>query len=171
MEKLDYLLETNFTENNEKIIKYNKKHLNKSSSKKDSNFKSQSNKNNLVKINHSDNNDKLSFQNEYKSNNINTFDPDYKKNLFEKFSNFLDKNKFKLSNKFDEKNSKKFLDKKNKYLEEIILSDIIEETNNTNMKYYIVISNYDEEQKILKRQNISRNKKLVKVGGDNDLSY
>lgn len=171
MEKLDYLLETNFTENNEKIIKYNKKYLNKSSSKKDSNFKSQSNKNNLVKINHSDKNDKLSLQNEYKSNNINTFDPDYKKNLFEKFSNFLDKNKFKLSNKFDEKNSKKFLDKKNKYLEEIILSDIIEETNNTNMKYYIVISNYDEEQKILKRQNISRNKNLVKVGGENDLSY
>ena len=59
----------------------NKKHLNKSSSKKDSNFKSQSNKNNLVKINHSDKNDKLSLQNEYKSNNINTFDEKILKNF------------------------------------------------------------------------------------------
>lgn len=105
---------------------------------------------------------------ECQSNNINILDPNYKKNLFEKFSLFLDKKKFKLSNNFDAKNSKKFLDKKDKYLSKIILSDEIEnEKNNDDSlkkiskdkkskfkteknvhQYFIVISNYDEDLKI-----------------------
>lgn len=75
--------------------------------------------------------------------------------------------KFKLSNNFDAKNSKKFLDKKDKYLSKIILSDEIEnEKNNDDSlkkiskdkkskfkteknvhQYFIVISNYDEDLK------------------------
>ena len=50
----------------------------------------------------------------------------YKKDLSEKFSEFLNKSKFKLSNHFDEKHAKKFLDKKDKCLKRIKLSDIIE---------------------------------------------
>ena len=80
---------------------------------------------------------------------------------------FLDKKKFKLSNNFDAKNSKKFLDKKDKYLSKIILSDEIENEKNNNdslkkiskekkskfkteknvHQYFIVISNYDEDLK------------------------
>jgi hypothetical protein len=100
------------------------------------------------------------------SHNLKILDPNYKKDLFEKFSEFLDKKKFKLSNNFDAKNSKKFLDKKDKCLERIILSDIIEnDDNNDNTeatdnedkfkfktqkqinKYIIVVSNYDDEVK------------------------
>ena len=114
------------------------------------------------------------------SNDINSIDENYQKDLFVKFFKFLNKKKFKISNKFDAKNSKKFMDKKNKCLEKIILSDIIENTTNDcdskktcvensnhdydskrslinmnkkfrtekNMnKYFIVITNYDEELK------------------------
>jgi hypothetical protein len=126
-----------------------------------------SNKNNLIKIHSFDYSEKSSSKKDCKSNNINILDPNYKKNLFEKFSLFLDKNKFKLSNNFDAKNSKKFLDKKDKYLSKIILSDEIEnEKNNDDSvkkiskgkkskfktqknvhQYFIVISNYDEDLK------------------------
>ena len=106
-----------------------------------------------------------------KSNNLHIFNPTYKKELFDKFSKFLDKNKFKLWNQFDEKNSKKFLNKKDKCLEPIILSDIIENNNAStgnnidikdNMKkrkfkteknlnkYVIIISNYDDEKNNIK---------------------
>jgi len=90
----------------------------------------------------------------------------YKQDLFEKFYEFLNKNKFKISNNFDEKHSKKFLDKKDKCLERIIISDVIENENSKDNsvdkdfkrrktygnkksceKYFIVISNYDEEMK------------------------
>ena len=114
------------------------------------------------------------------SSDINSIDENYQKDLYNKFMRFLDKKKFKISNKFDEKHSKKFLDSKNKCLEKIILSDIIENTTNDlkskktlcenskhdyeskrlsfnvnrkfrtekNInKYFIVITNYDEEIK------------------------
>ena len=143
----DYVLETI---NSNSIKKHRKKHETSSKSKKKA-PKFHSNKNNLIKIHHFD---KIEI------------DPNYKKDLFEKFSEFLDKKKFKLSNNFDAKNSKKFLDKKDKCLERIILSDIIEnddisdnmeitdnegkckfKTQKQMNKYFIVISNYDDEVK------------------------
>ena len=114
------------------------------------------------------------------SNDINSMDDNYKKDLYNKFMRFLNKKKFKISNKYDAKNSKKFLDTKNKCLEKIILSDIVENTTddfqskkslvensnhdydskrsliNVNKrygteknvnKYFIIITNYDEEIK------------------------
>ena len=111
--------------------------------------------------------DELSLNENIKRNkNVVILNTKYKKDLFEKFSEFLNKNKFKLSNNFDEKHSKKFLDKKDKCLERIIISDIIEneESKDNSVdknfkrrktygnkksceKYFIVISNYDEEIK------------------------
>jgi hypothetical protein len=100
----------------------------------------------------------------------------YNKELINKFSTFLQTKKFKISNEFDEKNSKKFLDKKNKYLEKIILTDIIEKnennikdseqnkrgsrrksgTHNNNIKnYFIVVTNYDDETQNEKKYNFS----------------
>ena len=79
----------------------------------------------------------------------------------------MNKKKFKLLNNFDAKNSKKFLAKKDKCLERIILPDLIETNDNSNdnskdsnldkkkkkkfqtqqnmNNYFIIISNYDEE--------------------------
>ena len=158
----DYVLETI---NSNSIKKHRKKHETSSKSKK-KDPKFHSNKNNLIKIHHFDKIEKDPINKECQSNNLKILDPNYKKDLFEKFSEFLDKNKFKLSNNFDAKNSKKFLDKKDKCLERIILSDIIENDDNSdNMeitdnegkckfktqkqmnKYFIVISNYDDEVK------------------------
>ena len=146
------------------------------------NRKSHSNKsNNLLRANHTD----KSPSKKERKNNLNFFSPKYKKDLFDIFCEFLDKNKFKLSNNFDERNSKKFLDKKDKCLERIILSDIIEEEKekqtDLNMKkkkkfgtqknmhqYFIVISNYDEEmekkaqqRKSLKPKKFLNNKKEI----------
>ena len=74
--------------------------------------------------------DELSLNENIKTNiktnkNVVILNTKYKQDLFEKFSEFLNKNKFKISNNFDEKHSKKFLDKKDKCLERIIISDII----------------------------------------------
>ena len=91
---------------------------------------------------------------------------EYKKKLFKKFYYFLKKKKFKISSKFNAKNSQKFLEKKDKCLERIILSDIIENDNDLDKnkkyktekqlnKYYIIVTNYDEDlkknQKILSK--------------------
>ena len=101
------------------------------------------------------------------SNNITSISSNINKDLSEMFSLFIKKKKFKISNTFDEKHSKKFLDKKNKCLERIILSDIIEDNIDRNItkdsfcdiskskfktekninKYFIIITNYDEEIK------------------------
>ena len=101
------------------------------------------------------------------SNNITSISSNINKDLSEMFSLFIKKKKFKISNTFDEKHSKKFLDKKNKCLEKIILSDVIENDKDKNNKknslyditkkkfktqknvnkYYIIITNYDEEVK------------------------
>jgi hypothetical protein len=149
---------------NSNSIKKHRKKLETSSKNKKKPQKFNSNKNNLIKIRHFDKLEKISKNNECQSHNLKKLDPNYKKDLFEKFSEFLDKNKFKLSNNFDAKNSKKFLHTKDKCLERIILSDIIEnDDNNDNMeakvnedkfktqkqinKYFIVISNYDDEVK------------------------
>ena len=108
------------------------------------------------------------------SNNI-TINDNYRKDLYETYAIFLSKKKFQLSNIYNEKNSKKFLEKKDKCLERIILPDLIED-NNLNIrcstskkkrikrkfasqenisKYIIVISNYDEEKKSKNENNYS----------------
>ena len=133
------------------------------------NYKSQSNKNtnSLHKLENQD-----SFFKDSLSSN-------YNKELINKFSIFLQTKKFKISNEFDAKNSKKFLDKKNKYLEKIILTDIIDknennlkepeqtdkrlarrksgtQNNNNNIKnYFIVVTNYDDETQNEKKYNFS----------------
>ena len=151
---------------NSNSIKKHRKKLETSSKNKRKPQKFNSNKNNLIEIRHFDKLEKIPKNNECQSHNLKILDPNYKKDLFEKFSEFLDKKKFKLSNNFDAKNSKKFLHTKDKCLERIILSDIIENgDNNDNMeakvnedkfafqtqkqinKYFIVISNYDDEVK------------------------
>ena len=101
------------------------------------------------------------------NNNITSINSNFNKDLSEMFSLFIKKKKFKISNNFDERHSKKFLDKKNKCLEKIILSDIIENNIDRNTtkdsfydiskrkfktekninKYFIIITNYDEEIK------------------------
>ena len=141
------------------------------------NRKSHSNKsNNLLRANHTD----KSPSKKERKNNLNFFSPKYQKDLFDVFCEFLDKNKFKLSNHFDERNSKKFLVKKDKCLERIILSDIIENENEKekqtdlnkkkkrkfgtqkNMhQYFIVISNYDEEMEKKAQQRKSLNEKKI----------
>ena len=170
MEDFDYLYE-NIEPDILKIHRRSHKvQMNLNSKNRNNHLKCQSDKNNLV--HQSEKNENLSLKKESKSNYIDILDPNYKKELFEKFYNFLDKKKFKLSNNFNEKNSKKFLDKKNKCLERIILSDIIEDVNDKEEKsnflglnnndeehiefktqkspdkYFIIISNYDEEKKI-----------------------
>ena len=121
----------------------------------------------------------LSIKKESHSNNASISDSNYKKDLFEKFSQFLNKKKFKLCNNFDARNSKKFLSKKDKCLERIVLSDKIEneeddklrkfetiedkkknkfKTENNIHKYFIVISNYDEEQKSKNNSKKKKNK-------------
>ena len=151
---------------NSNSIKKHRKKLETSSKKKKKPIKFHSHQTNLIEIRHFDKLEKIPKNNECQSHNLKILDPNYKKDLFEKFSEFLDKKKFKLSNNFDAKNSKKFLDKKDKCLERIILSDIIEngdtndnieakdnkdkikfKTQKQIQKYFIVISNYDDEVK------------------------
>ena len=60
-----------------------------------------------------------------KSQHVHSSD-NYKKELHDKYSIFLKSKKFKISNEFDAKNSKKFLDKKDKYMQKIVLNDVIE---------------------------------------------
>ena len=121
----------------------------------------------------------LSIKSSSHSNNVSISDSNYKKDLFKKFSLFLNKNKFKLCNNFDARNSKKFLSKKDKCLERIVLSDKIEneeddklrkfgtiedkrknkfKTQNNIHKYFIVISNYDEEKKSKNNSKKKKNK-------------
>ena len=101
-------------------------------------------------------------------NNLTLFcSNNYKKNLYAIYSLFLGKKKFYLSNNYNKKNSEKFLEKKDKCLERIVLPDLVEDNNlNENYinskkdyrkprystqkninKYYIIITNYDDEQK------------------------
>ena len=129
-------------------------------------YESCSNKyNNIFKIYHFD---KSSSNKDRQSNNNNLCisNKKYRKDLFNKYCVFLDKKKFKLSNNFDEKHSKKFLVKKDKCLERIIISDEIENNNkDLDLKkkkfstqknihnYFIVILDYDEELKKNKSSN------------------
>lgn len=183
----EYSLERNISKNSSK--KHKKKHKthvhNSSKSKNSHHRKYYSNKNNnFVKIHSFDYSEKTLSKKECQSNNISILDPNYKKTLFKKFSLFLDKKKFKLSNNYDAKNSKKFLDKKDKCLSKIILSDKIEnEKNNEDSlkkmkkdnhskykthknvrKYFIVVSNYDEDLK--NKTNIKKSLNLDEIYKD-----
>ena len=173
-------METNkkiFVCNTEKNFYNNKQ---KKKSRKHRKNKCQSNKDaNLISRNHKYYDlENLSTDKKDSVNNIFSIKQNYKKDLFDKYSEFLDIKKFKISNNFDAKNSKKFLEKKNKCLEKIILSDKIENeksndkdlsidsnykkkkfrTQKSINKYFIVISNYDEEK--------SRNSEMI----DNDIN-
>lgn len=164
------------SENEEKPRKGKKLRLSKSGIKKSI---SQSN-NNIVRIksNEFERSEESSYKMETKSLN-------YQQELYKTFSKFLYAKKFKLSNEFDARHSKKFLEQKNKYLERIILSDVIEadesctvqedtcptndNINNSksidkrrksntqkNLKNYcIIISNYDDETSTKKQFNFS----------------
>ena len=155
------------------------RHKRNKKSKKSKKNKCHSNKNaNLVKNHKFYESENLSQEKPTSMNNIYSINQDYKKDLFDKYSEFLGMKKFKISNNFDAKNSKKFLEKKNKCLEKIILSDVIENekseksndkdnsidstfknakkkfrTQKSIHKYFIVVSNYDEEK--------SRNSKII----------
>lgn len=164
MEKFEYFSENSTSLSAKKKMKKSKSRV-YNSYKKNSKNKTLSDKS--IKFHHFDKHDKISLNHECKSHIItNILDPNYKKDLNEKYHHFLDKTKFKLSNEFDEKNSKKFLNKKDKYLKKIILSDVIEneDNNNSNLlgsvnervkyqshknihNYFIVITDYDEEKK------------------------
>ena len=117
----------------------------------------------------------------------------YNKELSNIYANFLKNKIFKISNIFDEKNSKKFLDKKDKCMQRIVLSDIIDEKNKDdpyeeekapkssrklgtqkNIKNYcIVISDYDNSSKIEAKYNYSvkiQPRKMDKLKKNNNLS-
>lgn len=164
------------SENEEKPKKGKKLKVSKSGIKKSI---SQSN-NNIVRIKSDEfeRSEGSSYKMETKSLN-------YQQELYKTFSKFLYGKKFKLSNEFDARHSKKFLEQKNKYLERIILSDVIEadeyctmqddtcptndNINNSktigkrrksntqkNLKNYcIIISNYDDETSEKKQFNFS----------------
>ena len=119
---------------------------NNSNSKDLYNYKSQSNKNTLLKTNQLDKNEVVSLFKDQKSQNIHLSD-NYNKELYNKYFLFLKSKKFKISNEFDAKNSKKFLNKKDKYMQKMVLSDIIEkdEKNKDN-------NNDEKEQKIKPRR-------------------
>jgi hypothetical protein len=181
MENLENLSENSTSNSTKKKMKKYKSRV-YNSYKKNSKNKTFSDKS-LSKFHHFEKHDKISLIHECQSHIIASMhDPNYKKDLNEKYHNFLDKAKFKLSNAFDEKNSKKFLNKKDKYLKEIILSDVIENENNNNSNllgdikeklkypshkninnYFIIITDYDEEKKS-KNTNQQRKSKFNRNG-------
>jgi len=172
----------NFSEKNSSnsCKKHRKRHKTICSHGSNKCFISQSNKTNNIITSRFEK--QLSIKKEALSNNASILSSEYKKDLFEKFSNFLDKKKFKLCNNFDARNSKKFLSKKDKCLEKIVLSDKIENEEDDSLrklgtigtidskkkekfkteknihKYFIVISNYDEEQKSKNNSKKKKNK-------------
>jgi len=181
MDHLEYLSEnSNSISAKKKMKKYKTRVYN--SFKKNSKNKTFSDKS-ISKFHHFEKHDKISLTHECQSHIIaNILDPNYKKDLNEKYQHFLNERKFKLSNAFDEKNSKKFLNKKDKYMKEIILSDIIENENQNDSNllgsikekvkfqshkninnYFIIITDYDEEKKS-KNTNAQRKSKFNRNG-------
>lgn len=144
-------------------------HKTKSKKKNYNNYKSFSNSN--LKQNK---NTKIYHEKDIKSNNLSIIDPDYKIKLFNKIYEFLNKKKFKLSNNFDAKNSKKFLAKKDKCLERIILPDLIETKDNSDenskkLNKKNLFDNLDKKKKKLKSQSNMNNYFIVISNYDEDL--
>lgn len=175
MDIIEIQSSTNYKDSkpNEKSKRKHKTHIYSNKKKNSTHYKSFSNQsNNIIKKNLFD---KVSSNKEIEiNNNLCIYNPKYKKDLVDKYCIFLDKKKFKLSNNFDEKNSKKFLDKKDKCLERIIISDEIEDNDNKEIdslkkkkkkfstqksmhQYFIVISNYDDDLKKNKSSNKLKN--------------
>ena len=117
----------------------------------------------------------------------------YNKELSKIYANFLKSKRNKISNQFDEKNAKKFLDKKDKCMQRIVLSEEIEEEKKDdfnekekapkssrksgvqkNIKNYcIVISDYDNSSKIEAKYNYTvkiQPRKIHKLKKNNNLS-
>ena len=84
----------------------------------------------------------------------------------------MNKKKFKLLNNFDAKNSQKFLAKKDKCLERIILPDLIETNDNSknNSKNNSKDSNLDKKKKLKFKTQKNMNKYFIIVSNyDDDL--
>ena len=115
---------------------------------KSHNYKSQSNKNAILNVNQLDKNEVSLFKDQ-KSQNIH-LSVNYNKDIYNKYSLFLQSKKFKISNEFDAKNSKKFLNKKDKYMKKMVLSDTIEKEE----------KNKDNNEKEKKKDNNEKEKNL-----------
>ena len=124
---------------------------NSNNKNKNKNKKSQSN--NILKIN------KLEIHEESplkrKSHKL-PLSQYYNKELSKIYANFLKSKRFKISNIFDEKNSKKFLDKKDKCMQRIVLPDIIDEKNKDN-------PNENEKEKAPKVVESQEFKRILKI--------
>ena len=137
-----------FKSKNNSSISYKSK---KDEDKDFHNYKSHSNKNSIVKSKLEKH--ELSLFKDPKSHNIHISN-NYNKKLNKIFSLFLQKKKFKIQNEFDEKNAKKFLEKKNKCLERLILCDEIEKIENIDNE----IKDESPQSKLKKKLNKSRRK-------------
>ena len=174
-----------FEINNEDSISYRG---NSSSKNENKNKKSQSNT--ILKLNKLEKNEKCLLKRKSHKVPLSQY---YNKELSKIYTNFLKSKRFKISNLFDEKNSKKFLDKKDKCMQRIILSDIIDEKNRDDPKenekapkssrksgiqkniknYCIIISDYDNSSKIEAKYNYSvkiQPRKIDKLKKNNNLS-
>ena len=153
------------------------------------NYISQSNT--LIKINKLEKSEE-SLLKEKKSHKV-PLSQYYNKELSKIYANFLKSKRNKISNQFDDKNAKKFLDKKDKCMQRIVLSEEIEEEKKDdfnekqtapkssrksgvqkNIKNYcIVISDYDNSSKIEAKYNYTvkiQPRKIDKLKKNNNLS-
>ena len=146
-EKDNFSISQNSENNNEKKKKKNK-NISKSSRKE---FISQLNKVNRLKCYDFESQEESSFKSENKSFSI-------KKELYKTCSKFLYRKKFKLSNEFDARHSKKFLEQKNKYLERIVLSDVIVNDDEMNDNLYIKETQCDKKSSNTKKSYNNRRK-------------
>ena len=162
--------------NNEDNISNGGNCINKNKNK---NYKSQPNT--IIKPNKFEKNDE-SLLKEKNSHKV-PLSQYYNKELSKIYANFFKAKRFKISNEFDARNAKKFLDKKDKCLPRIVLSDIIEEKvkdipnerekelkssrksgiQNKVTNYCIVISDYDNSSRIEAKYNYSVNIKPRKI--------
>ena len=172
--------------NNEDNISNGGNCINKNKNK---NYKSQPNT--IIKPNKFEKNEE-SLLKEKKSHKV-PLSQYYNKELSKIYANFFKAKRFKISNEFDARNAKKFLDKKDKCLQRIVLSDIIEEKvkdipnerekepkssrksgiQNKVTNYCIVISDYDNSSRIEAKYNYSVNikpRKIDKLKKNNNLS-
>ena len=102
----------------------NRENSNSQNNNSNKNYKSQSNT--TLKLNKLEKNEESLLKRESHKVPLSQY---YNKELSKKYANFLKSKNFKISNIFDEKNSKKFLDKKDKCMQRIVLPDLIDEKN------------------------------------------
>ena len=136
--------------NNEDSIS-NGGNSNSKNNNKMKNYKSQSNT--TLKLNKLEKNEESLLKRESHKVPLSQY---YNKELSKKYANFLKSKRFKISNIFDEKNSKKFLDKKDKCMQRIVLPDIIDEKNKDN-------PNENEKEKAPKVVESQEFKRILKI--------